>query len=301
MRRLRSVTQQPDGQPAPEPAGLRPLDGLILAATRQAQWLEPGWYFYHDFLARLLDRRGLTEAAARELAAGYALMPRPSAHDVLGEDLLRRYPDALEAGLARAEAEGRLDPVSLAWGRAETREFLGQDDAALAAWRDLSGLVDRESRALTDYAAVRILSRAGRDEDSLVASDRFLDQHAGNRLEPGVLNLRARAFSRLGRHQEALEALRLALGVSPRPAAVLILMGRESELLGDQAEAERLYRAALAREPDWLTGVRTLALFLERAGRAPEALEVARSHARRHPDDAAAAELLRSLAGSAGE
>jgi len=97
-------------------------------------------------------------------------------------------------------------------------------------------------------------------------------------LEPRLLDAcyyHGRALYAADQYRAALAPLRAALAVDAVKGRAETAMGQCHEALGEAAEAERLFRAAIARRDRWGQGARlAYGLFLVRQGRAAEAVTV---------------------------
>ncbi|MEI8395487.1 MAG: tetratricopeptide repeat protein, partial [Rhodospirillaceae bacterium] len=224
-------------------------------------------------------------------------------------------------GSCRAGLAAMVRAVALAPARPDLLQDLatmeleqGNHPAAIAR---LETLVGRwPERASAWFTLAWALRRDGRNDAAADAFTRVIE------LEPGNADARynlGNALTALGRSDEALAAYEAALRLKPdgieimiNSGALLIAAGREDEaetrlrhawrlmpeprtanplanLLanrGRTAEAERVYRAALAGTPWHSETVCNLSVLLGRVNRLDEIAELLRDALLRHPDDA---------------
>lgn len=84
-----------------------------------------------------------------------------------------------------------------------------------------------------------------------------------------------RALYAADQYREALAPLRQALAVDAVKGRAEAALGQCHEALGETAEAERLFQAAIGRKDGWLQGAGlAYGMFLIRQGRAAEAVTV---------------------------
>jgi cellulose synthase operon protein C len=199
----------------------------------------------------------------------------------------RAEPDAL------AEARAMLDrgAALVAAGRREEGEAAlraADDVASRAGATTLSanfGVTDAELTALSYYARVQ-LGEAAREAGALPAA---ADAYAAARERVPELkdlgepvhveqleNNSAIVDVGLGRFRSAQAASARALEVDPENPALLMTAGFAAERAGNQAEAIRLNRAALAADATTYPAANDLGVLLARAGRDDEAVTALR-------------------------
>ena len=113
--------------------------------------------------------------------------------------------------------------------------------------------------------------------------------------------LRAQRAALEGRHQDAVDALRLALATDEDSPYLLTRLGEEYALLGDDARAERELRRAVARHPRYYPGRVMLARVLMEARRGAQAQAQLRQALRLAPREPEAYLLLAMVAESRGD
>lgn len=202
--------------------------------------------------ARLLDALGRPEEARHweELAAS---TPPRTAQDhyllAVEEAVLGRFGPAL--GPAREAT--RLEP-GMAWAwflRGVCHDRLGQDVDALACYQAAVALRPGDPWVHFNRGLVRL--RRHEPERALIAFDDAL-RLAPGRAEP-LLN-RALALHELGRYDEAIRDLGLALGRGADPSRTLFMRARVREDAGDAEGARRDRALGMAHrptdEPSWI-------------------------------------------------
>jgi tetratricopeptide (TPR) repeat protein len=107
--------------------------------------------------------------------------------------------------------------------------------------------------------------------------------------------LRARRAGLEGRHQEAADALRLALATDEDNPHLLTRLGEEYALLGDEARAEQALRRAVTRHPRYYPGRVMFARVLMEARRGERAQAQLRQAIRMEPREPEAYLLLTQL------
>jgi tetratricopeptide (TPR) repeat protein len=283
-------------QPEAAPRRLEPEDSIIIAATAKALELEPVFFFYHDFLARLYWERGLAEDAAREARVSFSLMPLFSPHILLDdEEILQGLAGPILEGVRLAGSIPGIEPVVVARGQAEVDERLGRNAEALAAYDRFlelgGGAVEAECR----YAQARLYHREGQYEESLGLLERVTQIDEDGNWGIGALRLLGVAHAELGDHDSAIDALRRFRAKRPEALAPLILLADGLRRAGNEEEAGRLYLVAVRRFPDAPMAYRRLIGYLERTEQYDEALKYARRLHERLPHDESAEALVQRL------
>ncbi|MCZ6833805.1 MAG: tetratricopeptide repeat protein [Acidobacteria bacterium] len=295
QRRSRLRAPSRDQEEISEPSGLAPGDDVIIAASLMAQALEPAFFFYRDFLAQLYLRRGLLEEAEAEIRESFRLMPLPSAHGTLDDEIIRQLAGPVEEGIQFAAAGTHMTPALIARAWAEFNQVVEREEEAVVAWRDLRALAGEVVWDECDYRSAVLYQRLDRYAESLPFLERVVADGGGGIFRARSLQLLARARSNEGDHRAALEVLAEYRDALPRSFRPLIYMAREWELIGDMDEAGRLYRTTARRFPGepraWTSYIR----FLRQQGQVREALLEAEEFTRRHPDDPQAGKLVEDL------
>jgi tetratricopeptide (TPR) repeat protein len=283
-------------RPRSGPSGLEPEDSIIIAATAKALELEPVFFFYHDFLARLYWERGLVEEAAREVRVSFSLMPLFSPHTLLDYDeMLQGLANPILEGVRLAGSTPGIEPVVVARGQAEVDERLGRSAEALVAYDRFLELGGRAVEAECRYAQARLHQRESRYEESLPLLERVVEVDEDGSWGIGALRLLGVAHAELGDHESAIDALRRFRAKRPEALAPLILLADGLRRAGNDDEAGRLYLVAVRRFPDEPMAYGRLIGYLERTQQYDEALKYARRLRERLPHDESAEALVQRL------
>ena len=128
--------------------------------------------------------------------------------------------------------------------------------------------VDREGFP-THHRAIEERLEAGLAEEALALCDGAALDPGSSGVEAGHLSyLRGRALARLGRHAEAMQAVRLALqeaGTDPEAVRWTYALALELETAGELDEARALLRETVGRDPGWAEAADRLARLEEKA------------------------------------
>lgn len=286
----------PDTIDETPPSGLSLEDRVAAAAALKAGDLEPDFFYYTDFLAGLYWKRGLKEAAARELSDSLALMPHLRLHPLLeDEEVLRELAEPVLEGIERAASNRYLQPSSAARARAGVMEKLGRFEEAIEAMQEVGRLGGESYEGETDLEVGRLEQRRGRHEASLLTLERAAGAGEGSPAATEALYQLGRAYAGLSRHREAVEHLRRYLGLRPDLLKSYQELARALEALGESAEAERMYVAAVRRFPETPGTYEMVIEHMRRHGRMTEAEPYAEALSKRNPGNAVAERLLREL------
>ncbi len=144
---------------------------------------------------------------------------------------------------------------------------LGQDAAALPFY-------DRSLALKPDYpeaieARARLLQRAENWEDAIAACDAFLQFQPAR-----ALTAKAAILHGLGRNEEAVQAYRQLIAISPNDATAWYNCGAILAARGEQAESYDYFRKALECDPGYGLALYGAATALQKLGRLEEALAV---------------------------
>ncbi len=155
------------------------------------------------------------------------------------------------------------------WQLARREAAAGRIDAAAALYAEIWRYQPADPAIWID--AARVAARQGRDADIIALMERA---HA---LAPADTTVRLQlltALARLGRNARVLEVVGAPDLRPPAGPEELSILGYAHRRLGDDAAAERCYRASLAGDPANLTAMINLANLLEATDRMAEAAEV---------------------------
>jgi tetratricopeptide (TPR) repeat protein len=291
--------QAPAGAAA-APAGLGPEDAVTMAADIKALDLEPNYFFHHDYLANLYFDRGLREDAAREIRKSMALWPRVEAHPIL-EDmvLIRELVEPILEGIDLSASSPYAGPAMAARARGRIMERLGRIEEAIAAFEELRRVGDEEISAECDLDLGMLEQRQGRYKESLPYLERVARTAPSGPQGIWAPYYMGLAYSRLGDSGKAIELLRTHLELAPGSLAGYMDLAGELERVGQSAEAERLYIAAVRRFPDNpATYLRTIEQ-MRRHGRAKQALAYAQAYRKVSSDYEGAERLIFELSAEA--
>jgi len=303
LERLKAVVKAntpgagPTAPAAKAPArGSQPEDRVMAAAALMAESLEPNFYFYHDFLALLYHERGLLTEAAREIEWSFVITPSPDAHSVLGRPgLAEDLSEAILRGIERAGTGPLADPLTAARGRAEILELIGRNDEAIQAFRLLGAMDGKEQAISSDLAVARILQSEGKYEESLAWLGRVRQADPNGDVAGAAFYSLGIAHSRLGDHKKAVDELRRFLTKSPASLNVLMELANELLEVGQRAEAEKIYLAAVRNFPDDPEAYVALIQHLLRERRTQEAFGYVERLKSIAPEDDRAGGFLRQI------
>jgi tetratricopeptide (TPR) repeat protein len=243
----------PEQVDPPEPAGvgLDPEDRIAAAATMKALELEPEFFFYHDFLAKLYWDRGLKEAAGREIRESFALMPRVEVHPLRDDHkIVEELADPILEGIDRAALNPSLDPSLALQARAGVLELLGRSREAIAAYQALA-LRDASAHVIEcDLNIGRLRQHLGEFRESIPFLERVTARDAGGGAGTAAIYFLAQAHSRLSDHQQAVAYLKKYLALAPGSLHAYLRLGEELEEAGSPVEAEQILVTAVRKFPD---------------------------------------------------
>ncbi len=283
--------------PAPPPgdAGIEPEDAIIAAAALKAQGLDPDFYFYHEYLARLYWKRGLQSETETEARRAFALMPEPEAHPLLDDaEPTQGLGRAILEGIEEAGSNPFIDPLVTARSRAEMLERLGRTGEAIAAFEELRMLGDEELEALSSLHLAGLYQGLGQYRESLDLLHRVREIEPGGRGDLALYYL-GLAHARLGEHEEAVRCLRGYLAKRTGNLSTLMLLAGELQALGERTEAERYYVALVDRFPTEPEPYVKLIELLRSQRRIGEALAYAERFRSENPEDPRVERLIQRI------
>jgi len=290
------------GAPEPvkpsEPAGggLDPEDRVAAAATLKALELEPEFFFYHDFLAKLYWDRGLKEAAGREIRESFALMPRLEVHPIRDDPrIVEELADPILEGIDRAALNPSLDPSLALGARAGMLEMLGRSREAITAYQDLARS-DASAYAIDcDLSIGKLHQQLGEFKESIPFLERVTRQDAGGGTGTAALYFLAQAHSRLADHQQAVAYFKKYLASEPGSLHAYLRLGEELEAAGNPVEAEQVLVTAVRKFPDEPLAYERVIANLTRRDKLEEAQLYAEALRHKDPANKTAEGLLRRL------
>ncbi|GFK92580.1 Beta-barrel assembly-enhancing protease [Fundidesulfovibrio magnetotacticus] len=237
-----------------------------------------------DLWAKALEDQGDLEGARERLLESLRTAPgRAAALRALAENAIRRkapeeaveYARQAEAAEASPAARELAANALLLAGRPREAAQLLEKMAA-----ETAAQVERDRLTLR---AANALALAG---DDAAAAEAYARAAQSGR-EPGALEGLAAAFERLGRFQEAADALQKALDAFPSGERLLRLAGLRNKA-GDPTAAARLVERALAGElaqEARAMALEELGLLQEEAGKNAEAAEAWKQALASRPGD----------------
>lgn len=231
-------------------------------------------------------RAGEAESAAEAYAAALELEPgMPQAHRGLGNARLA-LGDVAEAGRQLERATSLRPDDAAAWAAlAQVYRRLGKDARPAARRASLGRPIDhvfdpyRDEVAALAVSTAALLSRADAalaEGDAAAGAAQLAEAAEARPEDPWVWRNLALALRRAGRFEEARDAAHRALLLEPRFAAAHLELGKSYEVEGSYAKALAPYREVTALEPEVEEGWARLAMALQKAGRAEDALTVYR-------------------------
>lgn len=287
------------GREAPAPpsgdAGVEPEDAIIVAAALKAQGLDPDFYFYHEYIARLYRKRGMQAEAETEARRSFALMPQLEAHPILDDaEPTQGLGEAILEGIEEAGSNPFIDPVEVARSRAEMLERLGRTGEAIAAFEELRNLGDEELEAVSSLHLARLYTGLGKYRESVALLNRAreIDPEGSGASALYYLGV---AHARLGQHEEAVRYFRSYLGKKTGTLRALMMLAGELEALGEAKEAERYYVALVDRFPTEPEPYVKLIELLRSQRRLAEAQTYAERFRSENPGDETVESLIRRI------
>jgi len=289
MRRAGEATASGALDPvkAPELAsiGLDPEDTIAAAAALKALELEPEFFFYHDFLAKLYWDRGLKEAAGREIRESFALMPRLEVHPLRDDHtIVEELAGPILEGIDRAASNPSLDPSLALQARAGVLDLLGRTREAIAAYQDLARHDPPAHTIECDLNIGKLHQRLGEYKESIPFLERVSARESGGGGGREALFHLAQAHSRLSDHGQAVAYLKQYLALEPGALHAYLTLGDELEAAGNAAEAGQVLVTAVRKFPDEPSAYEAVIANLVRQGNLEEARLYA--EALRHKDPA---------------
>lgn len=255
------------GSPAPE-------DSVSIGAILQAQQLQPEFTAYHDYLAGILRRDGLLDAASDQLRRSFRLRPHLADHALIDLDkkgFLEDHGEAILEGIETAEPDPFTSPMMKARSRAKLLEKMGRLDEAIRAYGELRNIGGEAYEAEFHLAFGRIDQKRGNYADSIAKLEVAARAGRGTTAGAWAIYHLGIATSRSGQHSAAIRYYRTFLALMPDHVSAWTGLAGELDLVGQIEEAERLYREAVALFPDEPAAYQGIISFLERQGRKEEA------------------------------
>ena len=281
--------------------GLDSLDRVVVAAASKALEMEPGYYYYHEFLSELYWKRGMKQEAARELRASFGLTPALYAHpQVENEKLLKEMAEPILQGIDDAERNQYVERHDTLRARAEVLTRLGRYEEATRAYADLRALGGRELEQECDVAVGEILQRQGLWRESLQPLKQAGD--AGHDTKWGAMSLyyAGDALSKLGEHESALASYQEHLVRQPDFFGGYEALARELMTLGRPAEAGKVLIDAVRRYPSVPRAYENVVAHLRSQGKPREAITYAQAIRKVDPYSTRGDDLVRELEEEAG-
>lgn len=305
LERMRAVVEavtsgasEPGTTAPPATPKVEPEDRVVAAAALMALDLEPGFYFYHDFLALLYWERGFKSEAEHEIQESFALTPWPQAHSLLATGgFARDLAGAALKGIEEARVNELADRVMQLRARAEMLQTLGRTQEAMDAYKELRGMAGKGLAAASDLSVGQILQGEGEFEESLPYMSRAVEADPEGEAGITALYCLGVAHSRLGDHRKAVGFLRNYLTKRPGTLDVVLELAEELSVLGQSQEAERMYFSALRGFPDDPEAYVKLIAHLVRQRRTKEAMSYAARLKVIAPDDERGEVLIRQITG----
>lgn len=216
-------------------------------------------------------------------------------HLMLGEMALQRGQLSEAVREYRLAAEAGSDP-SVAERATELALMLEDEDEALLAARRWYELSPGQDAAARQYAVLLINAGKTRLAIDVVRDLKAVYEASG---EPHATIFLMSVAAEVDDSTVALEVMRKVLGKMPSDAGSLVVLSSLSQAEGEDEQAEKYARAAVAAEPDWGTAVMQLARVLVSSGRIDEGLSLAGKHVAAGAEISARLEFasLLSLAG----
>jgi tetratricopeptide (TPR) repeat protein len=227
-------------------------------------------------LSEFLVQSDQTDAAAAVLARAAEIAQTGGAAELASDMLERaRRLDPQVAGPATPEEwsvpaeEPVLPPIPAEFADAGPLQYNEIDLAPRALDEgDAKEPVDREGFP-THHRAIEERLEAGLAEEALALCEGAALETGSSGLEAGHLSyLRGRALAHLGRHAEAMQAMRLALqeaGSDPETVRWTYTLALELETAGELDEARALLRETVGRDPGWAEAADRLARLEKKA------------------------------------
>ncbi len=285
------------------------LQGAASAAER---------FHNHEAQRHLVAAMSVVPDNARALLLAARVARRLQAFDQSAEfldRLQRRHGDPAVVARERAlltAARGDVDQVANYWrehmekAHPETPLVL----EAVAAGLLRSYRLKEAERVLNRWDAVSPDSAPARLFRGLLADYRGQNAEAvaafreALRLDPELDEARLRmadVLLEMGNAREATPHLQYLRGRMPENLAVLVALGRAHDALGEQAEAEQVLDAVLARDPNYPAALRERARLAVRAGEADRAVELLERAVRGEAGDFQANFLLARVLRESGQ
>lgn len=273
-----------------------PEDFVSIAATLQGLELEPNFYFYHDYLAKLYWDRGFKTEAAAEIRESLTQWPRLEVHASLENDrMVRELSEPILQGLEASASNPFAGPVMAMLSRAEMLDRLGRTEEAIAAYDSVKKLGDPAIIPLCELTIGKLEVQRGRYREGIAALAPVLEDPSGRTYAAWALYYMGVARAGLGEHKEAASLFRRHLEAMPESLQGYLSLGAEEEINGRSDEAERLYIAAVVKYPADPTTYMRVIEQMRRHGKAKQALSYAEALRKVGQDEEAAERLIEQL------
>jgi len=287
--------EQPEESPQSAP-GLGPEDGMSVAAVLKAEELEPDFYFYDDFLAKIYWERGLTAEAADRIRDSMAMWPRFDSHAVLqNKKMLTEMAGPVLEGIEKASNDEFLGPVMSARARAAVYEQLGRIPEALEAYEELRRLGGADLEAECSLSLGKLEQRQGRFRESIPYLEAAAATGPDNSYAVTALYYLGQAHGMIGEHRKGADFYREYLELRPGSLQGYLALAGEVNALGQPDQAEAILVSAVRRFPKDPTPYQKVIQHMLRNGRAARARSYAVALGKLDPGDEATDRLLRQV------
>jgi len=268
----------------PHDGSLDPSRAVALAAAHVALRLAPSGVQELDTLAAVYESIGDLAAAERTYVESARMVPMASYHTWgagrrLSRPLYEALLQALEEGIERAAPfERSMMNVEMAQFAMANLDY----ETAVTHGRIAEGqALDAYGVYEATWEQARALGRLGRFEEALEAVKRS----RANLRDPIALSrMQGDLEARCGRFEEACVTLREALRHEPADGALRVSTAQACEKAGEGALAERILRDGFVLPTEDLRLARSLLEFYRREGREQTAQHLVRTWAREYPE-----------------
>jgi tetratricopeptide (TPR) repeat protein len=218
-----------------------------------------------------------TKQTGADTGSGAELSDRGEAttHLMLGEMAMQRGQLDEAATEYRLAAEAGSDP-SVAERATDLALTLNNQDEALLSARRWYELAPEQEAAVAQYAI--LLMNAGETRLAAPVLGDLKQIYAATGEANSAINLLPVALQ-VEDSTVALETLKQVLGKRPRDAGSLVVLSSLYHVVDRNEEAEKLARAAVKADPNWVVASMQLARVLVGSGKVDEGLEIARKQA----------------------
>jgi tetratricopeptide (TPR) repeat protein len=245
--------------------------------------LAPDDYRWPYYLAHLYRERGDLDRAEGFFEQALRLHPDDVSTLVwLGNlDLQQGRPDAATSRFSRA-LELQANSVSARYGLG--RAALAKQDYKTAV-SDLEDVLQRDPTATGAHYPLALAYRGLGDEKRAAAQLELRENHEILPADPLMVELdtllespqsyESRGIQALNdkKWQEAADLFRKGLDLAPDSAALRHRLGTAFYLMGDAAQAEEAFQAAIHQDPNYFPAQYSLGVLLQDKGRHAEAIE----------------------------